>query len=316
MLTIERILFPTDFSEGSERALDAALSLAETFDAELHMLHAVVLHSDDPNDPAHHFPDSEEIRVRLRQAAERRIASGGDARSAQMLRVRHHQLRGMSPAPVIREQAEEVDADLIVMSTAGRRGLEGVLVGSVAEEVVRLAPCPVLTLRSGVEAASFPSAAPILVPVDFSEHSRRALTLAREFADRFSAGIQVLHVFERPIHPEVYLGGMPLDSPQFRTVENSLREALETFVSEAPGPEVLTELYVVDGRAVPGILEFAEHHGTGMIVIATHGLTGLAHVLLGSVSERIVRRAECPVLTARAFGTEPVSGSEAAGREA
>jgi nucleotide-binding universal stress UspA family protein len=302
MLTIERILFPTDFSEGAERALDAAIALAGDFDAELHLLHAVVLHADDPNDPAHHFPDAEEIRNRLEQTAEDRMASGLEARSAGNLRVRRHQRRGISVAPVILEQAGEIDADLIVMSTHGRRGIESILLGSVTEEVVRMAECPVLTIRSDRQDSTYPGSVPLLVPVDFSEHSRGALMLARELAARYGSGVQVLHVFERPVHPDIYLGGMPLDSPDFHTVETSLREALATFVGETAGPDVPCTLHVVDGRAVSSILEFAERNDTGLIVIATHGLTGLAHVLLGSVSEKIVRRAECPVLTVRAFG--------------
>jgi nucleotide-binding universal stress UspA family protein len=302
MLTIERILFPTDFSDGSERALDAALALAAEFDAELHMLHAVVLHSDDPNDPAHHFPDADELRRRLEQTAERRMASGIAERSTEGLRVTRHQRRGLSVAPVILEVADELDSDLIVMSSHGRRGLETVLLGSVTEEVVRQARCPVLTIRAGGDEPGFPPTHPILVPIDFSDHARQALGTARQLADRFGTGVQALHVFERPIHPEIYLGGMPLDSPDFHTVETSLREALETFVRETPGPEVPVDLFVIEGRAVPGILEFAAQHETGLVVIATHGLTGLAHVLLGSVSEKIVRRAECPVLTARAYG--------------
>jgi nucleotide-binding universal stress UspA family protein len=302
MLTLNRILFPTDFSPGSERALDTALALAQEFDAELHMLHAVVLHSDDPNDPAHHFPDPEEIRQRLERAADQRMESGIAQRSAGGLDVQLSHRRGLSIAPTILEHAMESDPDLIVMSTHGRRGLESVLSGSVTEEVVRFANCPILTVRSGKDAPSFPSAAPILVPVDFSEHSRQALTLARDIASRYGASICALHVFERPIHPEIYLGGMPLESPDFRTVEGSLREALETFVRETPGTEVSTSLHVVEGRAVPAILEFVLDNEIGLVVIATHGLTGLAHVLLGSVSEKVVRRATCPVLSVRPFG--------------
>jgi nucleotide-binding universal stress UspA family protein len=302
MLTVNRILFPTDFSPGSERALDTALALAQEFGAQLHMLHAVVLHADDPNDPAHHFPDAEEIRNRLERTADQRMESGIAARSIGSLDVQQSHRRGLSVAPTILEHALEVDPDLIVMSTHGRRGFENVLLGSVTEEIVRFASCPVLTVRSGEEAPAFPSAAPILVPVDFSEHSRQALTLAREFAATFGAGIHALHVFERPIHPEIYLGGMPLDSPDFRTVEGSLREALATFVEETQGPEVPTSLHVVEGRAVPTILDFVVENEVGLVVIATHGLTGLAHVLLGSVSEKVVRRATCPVLSVKPFG--------------
>ena len=302
MLTVNRILFPTDFSQGSDRALDSALALAQEFGAELHMLHAVVLHTDDPNDPAHHFPDAEEIRERLERTADLRMESGIAGRAADGLPVVQSHRRGMSVAPTILEHALEIDPDLIVMSTHGRRGLENVLLGSVTEEIVRFANCPVLTVRSGEGASAYPSAAPILVPVDFSEHSRQALALARDIASTFGASIHALHVFERPIHPEIYLGGMPLDSPDFHTVEGSLREALETFVRETPGPEVATSLHVAQGRAVPAILEFVRDHQVGLVVIATHGLTGLAHVLLGSVSEKVGRRATCPVLSVKAFG--------------
>jgi len=302
MLTVTRILFPTDFSQGSEWALDSALALAQEFGAELHMLHAVVLHADDPNDPAHHFPDAEEIRRRLERTADLRMESGIAERAADELPVVQSHRRGISVAPTILEHALEIDPDLIVMSTHGRRGLENVLLGSVTEEIVRFANCPVLTVRSGEGESVFPSAAPILVPVDFSEHSRQALALARNIASTFGASIHALHVFERPIHPEIYLGGMPLDSPDFHTVEGSLREALETFVRETPGPEVATSLHVVEGRAVPAILEFVQDYQVGLVVIATHGLTGLAHVLLGSVSEKVVRRAPCPVLSVKAFG--------------
>lgn len=302
MLSIRRILFPTDFSPGSERALDTALALAREFGAELHMLHAVVLHSDDPNDPAHHFPDAEQIRSRLEETAVLRMESGIIDRSAEQLDVKRQHRRGMSVAPTILEHAQEIDPDLIVMSTHGRRGLENVLLGSVTEEVVRLSAWPVLTVRSDQDASPFPSSRPILVPVDFSEHSRRALTTARDVAARFGSSVHVLHVFERAVHPELYYGGIPLDSPDFRMVEANLREALETFVRETPGPEAVTSLHVLEGRAVPTILDFIQEHDIGLVVIATHGLTGMAHLLLGSVSEKVVRRATCPVLTERAFG--------------
>jgi nucleotide-binding universal stress UspA family protein len=143
--------------------------------------------------------------------------------------------------------------------------------------------------------------------VDFSDHARGALSHARELADSFGARLDVLHVFERPIHPEIYLGGMPLETPEFSAVEGSLREALETFAREAPGPAVETSVHVTEGRAIPGILDFARDADSDLIVIATHGLTGMAHVLLGSVAEKVVRRASCPVFTVKPFGRNLVA---------
>jgi nucleotide-binding universal stress UspA family protein len=302
MLKLRRILFPTDFTRRSERSLDMALEFADRFGAELHMLHAIVLHAEDPSDPAHLFPDPEEIRQRLEEIADGRMASAIESRGEQGVRVVRSRRRGISAAPVILEHAEEIEADLIVMSTHGRRGIEHVLLGSVTEEVVRLAPCPVLTVRADAEAEELPTVRSVLVPVDFSEHARGAVAHARELAASFGAALHVLHVFEQPIHPEIYIGGMPLAGPEFPAVEGSLSEALETFVREASGPAVETSVHVVEGRAVTGILDFAREADADLIVIATHGLTGLAHVMLGSVTEKVVRRAPCPVLTVKSFG--------------
>ncbi len=302
MLTLRRILIPTDFSSPSEEALDIALELAALFDAELHVLHAVVLHADDPNDPAHHFPDVEELRRRLERIADERMSSALERRTSAAARVVRSQRRGISTAPVVLEYAEEIDADLIVMSTHGRRGLEHVLLGSVTEEVVRLARCPVLTVRAGSRPAGDRRIRAILVPVDFSPHARTALSTARALAAVTGSELRALHVFERPIHPEIYIGGMPVETPEFPAVERSLREALETFVREAPGPPVETSLHVMEGRALTGILDFASENEVDLIVITTHGLTGMAHVLIGSVTEKVVRRAPCPVLTLKAFG--------------
>ncbi len=307
MLKLDRILVPTDFSRGSERALDVALALASRFGAELHLLHAVVLHADDPHDPAHQFPDAGEIRERLDRVMQRPAESGSANSVMGELVVHRSRRRGISVAPTILEHAVDVAPDLIVMSTHGRGGLEGMLLGSVAEEVVRRASCPVLTIGQGQQVTSLTSAPRVLVPVDFSDHSRQALIAARQFADAFGGAIRVLHVFERPIHPEPHLGGTPLDAPEFHTVEPSLREALESFVAETPGPEVPATLHLTEGRPVPTILDQVDGHDIDLVVIATHGLAGLAHVLLGSVTEKVVRRAASPVLTVRAPGRSPLA---------
>ncbi len=118
MLALKTILFATDFSQLADEALDHALALAHKHEAELHMLHAVVLHADDPNDPAHHFPDAEEVRLRLGEIADDRMANQLETRNAGELDVVRAQRRGMSTAPVILEYAEEIDADIIVMAAA------------------------------------------------------------------------------------------------------------------------------------------------------------------------------------------------------
>lgn len=301
MLKLDRILFPTDFSVLANESLDHALELAQKHGATLHMLHAVVLHADDPNDPAHLFPDAEEIRQRLEEIAERRMADQIESRDAGQVEVVRAQRRGISTAPVILEHAGEIDADLIVMSTHGRRGLTAALLGSVTEEVVRLSACPVLTIR-GRDGHAVPAGMDeVLVPVDFSEHSSRAVRYAAEICRLYGARMNLLHMFEQPVHPEVYLGGGTASLPSFESVEASLREALAEIAVRA-GPDVEHVIHVREGRAVRGVLDAADELPADLVVIATHGLTGLKHVLLGSVAEKVVRGANCPVLTVKPFG--------------
>ena len=301
MLALETVLFPTDFSRLADGALDYALALARLHGAELHMLHAVVLHADDPNDPAHHFPDVEEVRQRLEEIAEGRMTDQLATRNARDLNIVRAQRRGMSAAPVILEYAAEVNVDIIVMSTHGRRGLGHVLLGSVTEEVVRLASCPVLTIRGRSEEASDERIRQVLVPVDFSEHSVHAVRNATEICATYGARLHLLHVFEQPVTPEIYAGGGPASVPDFAVVEAKLREALRELGTHC-GAEPDAEIHVREGRAVGGIVDTADAIGADLIVIATHGLGGLAHILLGSVTERVVRRSACPVLTVKAFG--------------
>jgi nucleotide-binding universal stress UspA family protein len=301
MLSLKTILFPTDFSQLSDAALDHALALADRHGAALHMLHAVVLHADDPNDPAHHFPDAGEIRSRLEEIAADRMASQIQERDAADVEVVRAQRRGLSTAPVILQYAEEIDADLIVMSTHGRRGLGHVLLGSVTEEIVRTSPCPVLTIRGRDGNPPSTRLENVLVPVDFSRHSEVAARLAADVCRDQGSRMHLVHVFEQPVTPEIYIGAAPAAAPSFATLEGSLREALVGVASRtATGVE--SEVQVREGPAVGGILDAAQEIPADLLVIATHGLGGLTHVLLGSVAEKVVRRATCPVLTLKAFG--------------
>lgn len=303
MLNIRDVLFPTDFSEHAGRALPHALALARRFDARIHMLHAVVLHAADPNEPDHRFPDLDEAWKKLDAWAEERLEAGiGEEDRVEVVRER---VRGISAAPVIVDYAVEGGVDLVVMGTHGRRGLRHMMLGSVAEEVVRTAPCPVLTVRG--EGPRGPAAGldRVLVPVDMSEHSFRALEVARKLAAAWGGAVEVLHVVEDPTRPDIY-GGPPTGP---RVDHGRVRE---TLVARLGGgeEEVPVEVHVDVGQAVSTVAEFAETEEVDVIVLASHGLTGIKRALLGSVAERVIRQAPCPVLTVRADGRDLLSGEE------
>jgi nucleotide-binding universal stress UspA family protein/CheY-like chemotaxis protein len=302
MIKLHRILFPTDFSRCANQALAHALYLAKQYDAELHMLHAHVLFEDDPHHPAHHFPDKEEIHARLRALATTQMSSDVAAYGVNDLKITQVQRRGISTAPVILEYARENDVDLIVMGTHGRRGLGHLLLGSVAEEIVRLAPCPVLTIRERKKPIAVETIRRILVPTDFSEHARQALLTAREIAASYHARLQLLHVVEPMNYPAFYMAERISYLNIVPDITAKSSQALKTLITQEVGNKVETESHVIQGPAAHDIVEFAKREASDLIVIATHGLTGLEHLLLGSVAEKVIRRAPCPVLTVKAFG--------------
>jgi nucleotide-binding universal stress UspA family protein len=140
----------------------------------------------------------------------------------------------------------------------------------------------------------------ILAPTDFSPHSERALRYAGRLAERLGSELHMLHVLSDviPTGPDPLL--MPVLPPEFYSEnEDRARETLLGLLKPEWGnpPAVVTA--VQWGGAVEAIVDYAQDQEIDLIVIATHGRTGLSHVLLGSVAERIVREAPCPVLTIR-----------------
>jgi len=302
MIKIKKILFPADFSRCGGQALDHAIHLAEKHGAELHMLHAIVLLQDDPHSPSHHFPDLEEIHERLVKLARSEMTAALEPRKTKGIKIKMEQERGISAAETILNYSADNTVDLIVMGTHGRRGLGHLLLGSVAEEVVRHAGCPVLTVREREKPVPVHALERILVPVDFSEHSKSALAHARGLAAAYEARLQVLHVIEETVHPAFYVPGKTSIYDLRPDIREKAAEAMKKLFDETPGPRADADFLCTDGRAHKAILEVAEKEKSDLIVIATHGLTGLQHLLLGSTAEKVVRRASCPVFTVKSFG--------------
>lgn len=302
MLDVKRILFATDFSDCAQAALPHAIAFAEAYDAELHMLHCLVLHSGQPVPDDEPFEGEEEAREALGRAAQR----GGS--------VRHEVRRGIAPAPAILDYADEHGIDLIVIGSHGRRGVRRLLLGSVAEEVARLSACPVLTVRwhhGGAEEA--PTVSRVLAPVDFSQQSAEGVRAAHDLAAKFRAELLMLHVVELPTVPDFY--GAPADwnadplEVMRRSKDRLARLAVDEELSH---DDVNVSGASRVGRAHEEIVDHAEEMGTDLIVIPSHGRTGFGRLMLGSVAERVMRRAPCSVLTIRAAEEPgPEEGREA-----
>jgi nucleotide-binding universal stress UspA family protein len=140
----------------------------------------------------------------------------------------------------------------------------------------------------------------ILVPTDFSKSSQNALTYGVAFAARFGAELHLLHVVQdlALFIPEAIMLAPPMVPPVEQFV-SAARAALDRAVQELAAPDVRIIPEVGEGTPFEEIVRFARAKDIDLIVMGTHGHTGLAHLFLGSVAEKVVRRAPCPVLTVR-----------------
>jgi nucleotide-binding universal stress UspA family protein len=308
-MEIQKILFPTDFSRCAEQALAHALYLAKQYQAELHVLHAVILHGYNNSSPELDSINIDEIHRQMAEVAATRMRSMLDTQTLEHIKISVAQHRGISPGPVILDYALDHEIDLIVMGTQGRRGLGHVVIGSVAEEIVRRARCPVLTIRQRKEPQPIEDLDRILVPVDFSEHSRQALRYAKQIAASYDSRLGLLHVIEQSVQPSFYAVGPSWMADALVELKRKAHNELQRLFEETPGPLTSASFHVTEGRAATDIVTFARDNKSDLIVIATHGLTGIEHLLLGSITEKVVRRAPCPVFTVKAFGRNLLTGS-------
>ena len=295
MIHIDRILFPTDGSECAEHARRHAVHLADHFDASLHVIHV------------------EERDVELTDVVEISEADLladlhdmiGDRSPLAESRVQERTVAYPTAARGILTYGAEHDVDLVVLGTHGKRGVRRLMLGSVAEAVVRKASCPVVTVGRGAVAPEAMEGGTMLVPVDFSEHRARLLAHAREIAPVYGMDVTLLHVVEMKGIPDAYglYTSLPDPGKLAKRTEKALAEDVESM--QAAGVEV--SVAVRSGHPADQILTAADETKAAFIAIATHGRAGLERMLMGSVAEKVVRQAPCPVCTVKSFGRSLVT---------
>jgi nucleotide-binding universal stress UspA family protein len=289
----DRLLFPTDGSDGATAALDHVLDIAAANDATVHLLTVADTRHDSVTRIGDEVIDALEIEGQniVDDAAERAQERGVVTETAV--------LQG-TPSATIVDYADERGIDLVAMPTHGRQGIERLLVGSVTERVVRRATVPVLTIRPDEERLRYPYRN-VLAPTDGSECADAALDEAIEVATGTDAALHILSVVD-----VTSLGVDVRAEFQVDILEESANEIVEaaTEAASASGVETVSETVEFGSSIGRAIVGYAEDHDVGLVVVGTHGRTGLNRYLLGSVAEKLIRTAPVPVLTVREPGIE------------
>jgi nucleotide-binding universal stress UspA family protein len=263
----DTILIPTDGSDAATTAARYGLALAERVDATVHALSVV--------DPDRFATDSvgdvDDLVRRQHDRFERRARDAVDrVAAASAVPVETHVVEGR-PATVLAAAIDDYDADLVAMGTHGRSGVDRYLLGSLAERTLRTAHVPVLAVREDGAHGATPTVGTVLLATDGSDGAERAADHAIAVAAATGARLHALTVGD---------DGGP--------AEGAAARAREAGVDATAA--------VRSGRPHEAIREYAEGHGADLVVVGTHGRSGVERVLLGSVAERVLRTATRPVL--------------------
>jgi nucleotide-binding universal stress UspA family protein len=294
MLKINRVLVPTDFSQTSIHAIDLAMIICREFQAKLNIVHARIPFNDNPHGIDAEIANLKQYEKNVDEAILLRLKNIPEGNSDK-LAIKHDIIRGISAHAALLDYVSDNPADLIVMGTHGHSGFSHFLLGSVAEMVVRYAPCPVLTLHAETKLIARPRR--ILVPFDFSDLSRKSFHYAVNFAIKFKSEIDLLYVIDTDVHPSLYAWGMKSIAQMIPDIKQRVSGTLNELIKNERAGRLKITRHFVDGKPSGEILNFAKENKNDLIIMATHGRSGAEKFLLGSVTEKVVRLAKCSVLT-------------------
>lgn len=276
-----------DLSRAGARALEWAAGLAALFGSRLTIVH-VIEWSPDQGGPESAGKTETRIRTQLSGAVEK---TAPEVRDKVLSQTRIEVLEGR-PALTLLGAIGRNGPDLVVMGTAGVSDLPHVLMGSVAEKVVRHSPSPVLVTR---KSSAWPPRSALL-PVDFSGPVEETFALAEALAGKLPVRFSLVHVIT-PVPPAARIPALPpgdlMDGLAPR--EKDALEKLEAL--QASHPKLDTDSFLLEGPAADQICQSARDAKSDLILIPTHSRSGLERFLMGGVAEQVVRYAPCAVLS-------------------
>jgi nucleotide-binding universal stress UspA family protein len=292
-MMIRKLLCAIDRSPSSLQALGYAIALARWQSARLNLLEVV---EEAPPPGVSRAPKSDGVPNETRTALERDLRRVLTARRASDVKVEILMRKGKVVQEIL-AQAKASRPDLVVIGSHGRGGVQRLVLGSVAEKVLRLATCPVLTVRSGVRLARR-SRSPfetILCPTDFSAAANRAVAYAKRLAEEANAKLILMSAVEWPFGEAVMSGAV---AELQKSIESDASEALTRLLPRAGnGPRA--QAIVAIGKASAAIVKVARARSVDLIVMGVSGRGALDVALLGSTTHHVIREGAWPVLTVR-----------------
>ena len=294
---IKNIMCSTDFSDLSNQALPYGIALAKEFGAKLYVCHVIDLPPTTVNG---------EVHLYSLEAQNRSL----DYAFEQLERLMDKQVVAWEPLIIIGHTADEIcrmaevkSIDLAISATHGRSGLKRIILGSVTERLMRTLPCPLLIVGSPTSDFD-PSEKQvfrfhrILVGCDFSPDSNLALQYGFSLAQEFQSELHLVHVIEPPVYRDLLKLTKEMEKDH-QDLENRLNEKLANLVPEEIHNWCTLKTTLLNGQPYKELTKYAESHDIDLIVLGVRGHGLVETLCLGSTTDRVARRASCPLLSVR-----------------
>lgn len=294
----KKILLPLDGSELAERAIEPAMTIAKQTNAELIMLTAFEIRpviTSTPSMGVYYTENAEKqeetlVREYLAEVMEKYEGAG--------VFLRGNAIRHNAPEAILNTAVKE-NVDLIVMSSHGRSGIGRWIMGSVTERVLQHASCPVLVIHDSAPIKN------VLITLDGSVMAESAIEPGLKMSELFDADVTYFGVESPILVDNVYFN-------ELNSIEHGLGDVAredfyhrtEVYLNEAAAKTKLSynidvDVAVENGRVAPKILEYVEDNPIDLLVMATHGRSGLERWVYGSITEKVLRKAPCNILIVR-----------------
>ena len=293
-MMIKNILCAIDRSPSSLQALGYAIALARWQNARLNLLEVI---EEAPPPGVARAPKGDGLPKETRTALERDLRCVLTARRASDVKVEIFMRKGKVVQEIL-AQAKASRSDLVVIGSHGRGGVQRLVLGSVAEKVLRLSTCPVLTVRRGVRLARR-SRSPfetILCPTDFSAAANKAVAYAKRLAQESDATLILMSAVEWPLGQFVMSGAV---AELRKSIESNAREELTRLLPRPAPNRPRAQAIVAIGKASAAIVKLARARSVDLIVMGVSGRGALDVALLGSTTHHVIREGAWPVLTVR-----------------
>ncbi|MEW6672111.1 MAG: universal stress protein [Thermodesulfobacteriota bacterium] len=292
----KRIICATDFSDLSNRAIPFALSLTREFGAKLYFCHVIglpstAIYGEILLDPT----EQQDKAVRFVHEQLGRLVDPHQTDWEALISTGH-------TADEISRMAEMKSADMVIAATHGRSGLKRFLLGSVTERLMRILPCPLLVIPE--PAADAPDAADrplrfqrILIGCDFSADAEQAIRYGLSLAQEFQSELYLVHVIEKPAYPIPGDHAAGTENDFESVMRNHLMEKLAALIPPEATNWCSPKMVLLEGPPDEELTRYAVSEHIDLIVLGVRGQGLVEKLFVGSTTDRVVRRAPCPVLS-------------------